>query len=645
MLKRLLSWALAGLLVIAGSLPIEARPGHGGLANGGAGGLCPQGIFSNPQSISDGCPGAPSGTPDNITLFEQPTFFTNYANVSGQTYTVRPSWNVAGVDYPAGIPKSVTLQDPFTAFQGGMFPAGCTVSKTANSIGGGLITCNITSADLTISGYDMSGAITGSGTCYDIAIGYTGTTGHTLTYTNNYHSLANAGCYGNSNSGFAIQIFPGQFSNLVFENNVWDYSPQTTGAGFIPVSVGNVASITFEYNAFNNIPANPIDGSASNFSLLMAYNAVFNYNFNVNNQNHAEVTDINGTGTRPNYDWYFNTILRGNTASNGTSNIWVSSSAIDGSIFTSVALLNNVVVDNCSPNGGTTTCPNGAGFGKEPQDASLTDFNNIQQGALVSENYDDFIGAAGGAIVIQNAICPVPITNTSNVNLITGGTIGLNSVDTTISFTGSVASDVLSVTATNGVFFYAGGSVGNRIKNGASTLGLLGSQLTSTNTGYADFTATSSGTAMTGLTLVDGTPAIGQTISGTGVQGGTVITNITGSFPTLSITLNKSANIATPTAITTISAAQVVGSITGTALSVSSVNGGTLTKGMYLSGTGVSPGTFLVSGSGTSWVVSISQTVTAGTTISGGAPLGIGTYNLTTANLSSTSLTGDNGCV
>jgi len=60
------------------------------------------------------------------------------------------------------------------------------------------------------------------------------------------------------------------------------------------------------------------------------------------------------------------------------------------------------------------------------------------------------------------------------------------------------------------------------------------------------------------------------------------------------------------------------GSISGTTLTVSSVSSGTITAGQLLIGTGVTPNTYIVSGSGTSWTVSISQTV-ASTTMFGEA--------------------------
>src|SRR5262249_40406116 len=41
---------------------------------------CQEGTFSNPDGISDGCPGAPAGTPNNITLFQHTNYFNGYAN-------------------------------------------------------------------------------------------------------------------------------------------------------------------------------------------------------------------------------------------------------------------------------------------------------------------------------------------------------------------------------------------------------------------------------------------------------------------------------------------------------------------------------------------------------------------------------------
>ena len=53
-----------------------------------------------PLNLGDGSANAPAGAPQMSTL------------LSG--YAVRPSWNVAGVDYAVGVPAGTALKDPNT---------------------------------------------------------------------------------------------------------------------------------------------------------------------------------------------------------------------------------------------------------------------------------------------------------------------------------------------------------------------------------------------------------------------------------------------------------------------------------------------------------------------------------------------------
>ena len=77
------------------------------------------------------------------------------------------------------------------------------------------------------------------------------------------------------------------------------------------------------------------------------------------------------------------------------------------------------------------------------------------------------------------------------------------------------------------------------------------------------------------------------------------------------------------------------GSISGTTLTVSSVTSGTIYALAPITGTGIAPNTYIVSGSGTSWVVSQSQTVSLTTITAGGdcyatqiaAGMGLTSYN------------------
>jgi hypothetical protein len=74
-----------------------------------------------------------------------------------------------------------------------------------------------------------------------------------------------------------------------------------------------------------------------------------------------------------------------------------------------------------------------------------------------------------------------------------------------------------------------------------------------------------------------------------------------------------------PVSVVTNGSATFTGSISGTALTVSVVSSGKIGPNQFLTGTGVTAGTQIVSGSGTSWVVSPSQTVSSAAMTSSGA--------------------------
>lgn len=462
MLKRLLSWALAGLLVVAGSLPIEARPGHGGLAAG----TCVE--FINSSGVGDGNCEAPAGTPDNITLWRIPTFFTGY---SGINYGAnRPAWSVAGVDYNVGIPAGTVFKDPYVEYLAGRLPAGVTVNPTGNSIGGGLISYT-GSANLTLDKFDYSGTLTGGGVCYVMANTYSGSAGTgVLTLSNSYFNRG-TGCYGNSNSGFNDQIFPGQFATLNFTNDVWDFSPQTTGAGFKPISIGPTnLNVNVYYSVFNNIPENPINGSAgTNLSFKFRWNLVNNYTFS-GSQNHSEIADLNGVGERLLYDWEFATIFRGNQTTNSTANIWVSdSNSSSASTFDTVNVLNNSIVAVPYFSGGVST------------NVNVADFNNLNNGpTTIDSNWTDGTGATYHSLA-QNTVCKVPVVFTNNFNLTNGSLIPKGSTNQPGDglFHAPLSVNLLTTTIVSSVMT-VGSTSGGAIRNFMTITGIPGASGTIT---------------------------------------------------------------------------------------------------------------------------------------------------------------------
>ena len=85
-----------------------------------------------PSGYNDGSAKAPVGNPQLPNL------------LSG--YSVRPAWQVAGVDYAVGVPTNMTLKDPTVAAN---LPAGVSINSTNHVI-------DITANNVTLNGYDFS---------------------------------------------------------------------------------------------------------------------------------------------------------------------------------------------------------------------------------------------------------------------------------------------------------------------------------------------------------------------------------------------------------------------------------------------------------------------------------------------------------
>jgi hypothetical protein len=146
----------------------------------------------------------------------------------------------------------------------------------------------------------------------------------------------------------------------------------------------------------------------------------------------------------------------------------------------------------------------------------------------------------------------------------------------------------------------------NFIGMGYTNSGTSGSTVTTQTTTIA----TTAGTTLY-LSSANANIKVGQLVQGTGVT----------SFPD---------TYATSTVTTGTPAVMNTSTISGTTLTVGSLASGTIIAGQRLTGTGVSAGTYIVSGSGLSWTVTPSQTV-ASTTITGTAYTFTISQNATTA--------------
>jgi hypothetical protein len=132
-----------------------------------------------------------------------------------------------------------------------------------------------------------------------------------------------------------------------------------------------------------------------------------------------------------------------------------------------------------------------------------------------------------------------------------------------------------------------------------------GSTLSATE---AKYTGSISGTTLTVSSITSGTIAPGQTVSGTGISFNTYIVSGGGLswtvFPSQTVTGPIAIVNGSPTSTFTGTIKNSAGTGAGNVLTVSSGLVGTIAVGQYVAGTGVTAGTYIQSGSGTSWIVS-----------------------------------------
>lgn len=272
---------------------------------------------------NDGSAGAPVGG-----SFQRADFFT-YARQSGQpTYAVRPPWRVAGVDYAVGIPSA-----SFPLKQVGVdsLPSG------ASDAGGGVIAVNMSAADVTFNGWDLSGRI--------IAGDVNPANGHKLTVKNTLFAITN-------NGGSGVGIISEQGANIVvevdcceFRGNSSTYTSSSWGTGVNLLETSS-SSLLMTYCSFIDWPSAPAR-SSSYGNVVQKYNYV---EFNVHPTDHAELCALQSPDTtnpisifRSSYNTVFTSALSTNI--NGvTGNLTIF--VFPGAIINQVQNNNNTLISN-----------------------------------------------------------------------------------------------------------------------------------------------------------------------------------------------------------------------------------------------------------------------------------------------------------
>ena len=255
-----------------------------------------------------------------------------------------------------------------------------------------------------------------------------------------------------------------------------------------------------------------------------------------------------------------------------------------------------------------------------------------------------FSGVAGlglqsdGSLYVQPAGTGALQAQATTSTATGGNARGANAVDwqTTRGVAGSVASASQSVVvggygnSSSGANGFVGSGVSNS-SSGAQSVVVGGNGNTASNQwsnvvgGYSNTAAgqfnfvgggsTNSGTANAAVTTQTTTIAVS---AGTTIYLSATNANIKVGQSVLGTGINAYQTYATSTVTTGTAAVMNTSTISGTTLTVGSLASGTIIAGMVLTGTGVTAGTYIVSGAGSTWTVSTSQTV-ASTTITGTA--------------------------
>ena len=262
------------------------------------------------SATTDGCAGAPTGTP------QLPNALATYG-------AKRPKWSVAGVDYYVGVPSNITLKVPTAA----NVPAGCSFSGKSLKCRGN---------NLTLEGFDFSGMqvdvlganivvanskFTLTPACKDPVLRFDVSANSTISVVNNSFDGGGATCG------------PLLFGTMIFGI----YGSASTGA--------------FEYNYFLNTPTDttqntgPMSGAATTIQRFNVWNGL-------GWQGHPDGVQLNG-GNFANSIWSFNTFYLPTKAGDAGGNQPLHIEAQLTSAITDAVVSYNTIAAPGTCNGGT----------------------------------------------------------------------------------------------------------------------------------------------------------------------------------------------------------------------------------------------------------------------------------------------------
>jgi len=304
------------------------------------------------------------------------------------SYPVRPSWQVAGVDYAVGLPAGTALKDPLVQSN---LPAGTSINTTYNFV-------SVNANNVTLSGFDFS---LHGGVQVFIAPGVTGTT-----ITDNY--------FGGDNN-IPLRISPGA-NNTVFTHNTIDGAgPSNTGVAVMGELIYNQGgNLTVEYNYIHDSGSRFL-GEYGSGTLIYDYNLLENAGEDAGAHGNFIEWNSSGTFTNPQVD--YNTIVQSITQS-GAEAIQMYDQTSTGSIVNGDIGWNTII---SVPTQLVDADYNGGGTGPAMSyliHAGSGGAGNAPATGVVHDNFMDATSAFG-------ALYPnlTGFTYSDNINLVTGAQI------------------------------------------------------------------------------------------------------------------------------------------------------------------------------------------------------------------------------
>ncbi len=361
--------------------------------------ICPKGT-----ALNDGC------STEHLGSVAHPTFFAGYAAQSGQTFTSRPPWNVAGVDYPVGAMLGTVWLDPATA----ALPSGCSYSATGSLTHSPLVSCK-GSVSPTLANFDFSGTLVG--THGAVLLTFDGMVSGTVTLTNDTFGLDAASALGEESIiSFAR---PGAAALVITNVTIDGHGDTLTGAGNMNAIGAVSTSFTATYNAFINIPGRIESGYVTG-DILFSNNYVDGFIFPSANGTHGEILYNVAEGVVDHVQYSYNTVLEPTTVNpdGGESPFYISNGGVGAVTFNHVQIDHNVEVANLA----------GGVGGVIIMAKALASFAyGVFPDVSISSNYVDKTGSYFDAWCGGSAAYPAVFSNppvfSDNIDLVSGAAI------------------------------------------------------------------------------------------------------------------------------------------------------------------------------------------------------------------------------